>query len=101
MLEQSDDRLLETTIAQLEQLVGAQGEPVLSEVARWEKTMPQYHIGHLDRVSQIESTINEIPGLELAGNAYHGVGIPACIHDGEAAAERITGEAGEPDGGDG
>ncbi len=101
LLEQSDDRLLETAISQLEQLVGAQGEPVLSEVARWKKTMPQYHVGHLDRVSQIESTINEIPGLELAGNAYHGVGIPACIHAGEAAAERITGEAGEPNGGGG
>ena len=44
---------------------------------------------------------SDIPGLELAGNAYHGVGIPACIHAGEAAAERITGKAGEPDGGDG
>jgi len=94
LLEQSDDQLLETTLAQLEQLVGAKGAPVLSEVVRWEKTMPQYHVGHLDRVSQIESTINGIAGLELAGNAYHGVGIPACIHAGEMAAQRITGGTG-------
>ena len=94
LLEQSDAQLLETTLAQLEQLVGAKREPVLTEVVRWEKTMPQYHVGHLDRVSQIESTINGIPGLELAGNAYHGVGIPACIHAGEMAAERITGGTG-------
>ena len=94
LLEQSDDQLLETTLAQLEQLVGAKGAPVLSEVVRWEKTMPQYHVGHLDRVSQIESTINGIAGLELAGNAYHGVGIPACIHAGEMAAQRIIGGTG-------
>ena len=101
LLEQSDDQLLETTISQLEQLVGAHGEPVLCDVVRWKKTMPQYHVGHLDRVSRIEMTVDGIPGLELAGNAYHGVGIPACIHAGESAAGRITGDAGEPDRQDG
>jgi oxygen-dependent protoporphyrinogen oxidase len=89
LLEQSDDQLVETAVSQLEQLLGAQGEPVLTELARWQGAMPQYHVGHLDRVSAIESSLSGLANLELAGNAYHGVGIPACIHAGESAAERI------------
>ena len=52
--------------------------------------MPQYHVGHLTRVASIEARVAALPGLELAGNAYHGVGIPQCIHSGETAAERIA-----------
>jgi oxygen-dependent protoporphyrinogen oxidase len=89
LLEQSDDQLIETAVSQLEQLLGAQGEPVLTELTRWQGAMPQYHVGHLDRVSAIESSLSGLANLELAGNAYHGVGIPACIHAGESAAERI------------
>jgi len=54
--------------------------------------MPQYHVGHGELVAAIERAAACLPGLALAGNAYHGVGIPACIHSGEAAAERIVGE---------
>jgi oxygen-dependent protoporphyrinogen oxidase len=45
-------------------------------------------VGHLDLVARIESRLAALPGLELAGNAYHGVGVPVCIHSGEQAAER-------------
>jgi protoporphyrinogen/coproporphyrinogen III oxidase len=51
--------------------------------------MPQYHVGHLDLVRQIEEGAAAIPHFALAGNAYRGVGIPFCIHSGEQAAERI------------
>ena len=97
LLEQSDDQLIETTLSQLEQLVGARGEPVLSHVTRWNRAMPQYHLGHLELVDQINSSVSCLAGLEVAGNAYHGVGIPACIHAGEMAAERIAGTQNEPD----
>ena len=53
--------------------------------------MPQYHVGHNDLVARIESQVAQLPGLELAGNAYHGVGIPDCIHTGETAAQRLLG----------
>jgi oxygen-dependent protoporphyrinogen oxidase len=53
--------------------------------------MPQYHVGHLDLVARINTRCQAIPGLALAGNAYDGVGIPACIHSGEVAAERLLG----------
>ncbi len=51
--------------------------------------MPQYQVGHLARVEQIERLADRQPMLALAGNAYRGVGIPQCIRSGEAAAERI------------
>jgi oxygen-dependent protoporphyrinogen oxidase len=51
--------------------------------------MPQYHVGHLDRVARIERERTRHPTLALAGNAFHGVGIPDCIHSGEQAAEAV------------
>ena len=51
--------------------------------------MPQYEVGHLDRVSEIEQLVSELPGLSLAGNAYRGAGIPDCVRSGEAAAEAL------------
>jgi oxygen-dependent protoporphyrinogen oxidase len=52
--------------------------------------MPQYHVGHLDRIARIESLAAHHPTLGLAGNAYRGVGIPQCIASGCVAAERIV-----------
>ena len=51
--------------------------------------MPQYEVGHLDRVNEIETLVKELPGLTLAGNSYRGAGIPDCIRSGEAAAESM------------
>jgi oxygen-dependent protoporphyrinogen oxidase len=51
--------------------------------------MPQYHVGHLARVDRIEAALAAFPTLALAGNAYHGTGIPDCIASGDAAAERL------------
>jgi oxygen-dependent protoporphyrinogen oxidase len=54
--------------------------------------MPQYHVGHRQLVARIEARAAALPGLQLAGNAYHGVGLPDCIHGGQPAAERILGK---------
>ena len=51
--------------------------------------MPQYEVGHLDRVKDIENALNQLPGLTLAGNAYRGAGIPDCIRSGEDAAAAL------------
>jgi oxygen-dependent protoporphyrinogen oxidase len=51
--------------------------------------MPQYHVGHLERIDRIARAVARLPRLALAGNAYRGVGIPDCIHSGETAAEAI------------
>jgi len=51
--------------------------------------MPQYHVGHRERVSRIRTLLAGHARLALAGNAYDGVGVPDCVQSGEAAAERI------------
>jgi protoporphyrinogen/coproporphyrinogen III oxidase len=76
--------------ADLRELLGISEAPLFVEVAKWERSMPQYELGHLDRVKEIENLLQQLPGLTLAGNAYHGAGIPDCIRSGEAAAESFT-----------
>lgn len=88
-----DDNALQSIVRdELGELIGLKGTPRYSSVARWNNAMPQYHVGHLDVVQQIEQLVAKIPGFELAGNAYHGVGIPFCIQSGAGAAERLIGE---------
>ena len=76
--------------ADLRELLGVTTKPLFTEVAKWERSMPQYEVGHLDRIDEIENEIRNIPGLALAGNAYRGAGIPDCIRSGETAAETIS-----------
>ncbi len=65
------------------------GEPMFAEVHRHPGSMPQYHLGHLDRVARIRARVRALPGLALAGNAYDGIGLPDCIRSGEAAAAAL------------
>ncbi|MBM2823008.1 MAG: protoporphyrinogen oxidase, partial [Thermoleophilia bacterium] len=59
-------------------------------IHRWPRGMPQYVMGHPERLERIDERLSEIPGLALAGAAYRGVGIPDCIHSGEVAAESVV-----------
>jgi oxygen-dependent protoporphyrinogen oxidase len=70
-------------------LVGARGQPLLVQVDRWEGAMPQYHVGHLERVARIERAADAVGSFALAGAAYRGVGIPQVIASGAAAADRL------------
>jgi protoporphyrinogen/coproporphyrinogen III oxidase len=88
----SDQQLIEIACDELRELIGMRGTVDCVEVARWPTSMPQYHVGHLERVAAIEARLVNLAGLALAGNAYHGVGIPQCIQSGEAAAERVVAE---------
>jgi protoporphyrinogen/coproporphyrinogen III oxidase len=88
-LDLDDESLVELATGELAELLGARGRPELTRVVRWPRSMPQYHVGHVDLVDRIEQLASHSPTLALAGNAYHGVGIPNCIHSGEQAAERI------------
>ena len=89
LVELSDAALQQLVCEELGNLLGLTGLPLWSMIARWSQSMPQYHLGHLDRVARIEARTAAIPGLALAGSAYRGVGIPNVIHSGEQAAERI------------
>lgn len=89
-VDQSDAELIVTAKQQMQELIGAGGEPIETHVMRWRDAMPQYHVGHLARVEAIEQRTAVHAGLELAGNAYRGVGIPQSIHSGRHAAERLA-----------
>jgi oxygen-dependent protoporphyrinogen oxidase len=85
-----DEQLRKIAVDELRLLIGVRGEPQFCEIARWPAAMPQYHLGHCELVARVESEAARWPALALAGNAYHGVGIPNCIHSGRIAAERIV-----------
>jgi oxygen-dependent protoporphyrinogen oxidase len=92
LAELPDEKLLELVRAELATLLKYRGTPRLEKIVRWPHAMPQYHLGHLDRVRRIESLVAHTPGLQLAGNALHGVGIPQCVHSGEVAADALCAE---------
>jgi oxygen-dependent protoporphyrinogen oxidase len=73
----------------LSELLGIKSKPLFTEVSKWQNSMPQYEVGHLDRVQAIETELAQLPNLALAGNAYRGAGIPDCIRSGETAAEQL------------
>jgi oxygen-dependent protoporphyrinogen oxidase len=90
LLARSDDELLSIVRAELAELLGVRGREDFAFVARYERAMPQYHVGHLERVAAIERARSKHAGLALAGNAYGGVGVPDCIQSGEQAAEIVS-----------
>ena len=85
----SDEEIIARVLGDLRRLLGIRGEPSLTHLARWPRSMPQYMVGHLDLVSEIENRVATHHGLALAGNAYRGIGVPDCVHSGEKAAEAI------------
>ncbi len=90
ILENDDERLLQFAREELRELIGYEGEPDLSMLVHWKQAMPQYHLGHLDRVDRIESHLSEQPNLALAGNFLRGVGVPFCIRSGNEAAAKLS-----------
>ena len=89
LVDLTDEQLVDIATGELNATLGFSGSPEMSRVYRWRNAMPQYHLGHLDRVDDIDSMVATHPGLELAGNSYRGVGIPACIKSGTDAIDRI------------
>jgi oxygen-dependent protoporphyrinogen oxidase len=87
--ELDDGALVAHVTDELNELLGAAGTPVETLVARWPASFPQYHVNHLVRVEGIESAVRALGGIAVAGAAYRGVGIPACIASGRAAARHV------------
>jgi oxygen-dependent protoporphyrinogen oxidase len=85
-----DDTDLVALARQEVRVLGIEAEPHLARTHRWPQGMPQYVLGHSERVAEIESALARRRGLVLAGSAYHGVGIPDCIRSGEQAAASIA-----------
>lgn len=84
-----DDDALETVAREeVKELLGVRGVPRIVQIDRWHGAMPQYHVGHVERVARITERTTAIRGLGLAGAAYTGVGIPQVIASGQAAARQ-------------
>jgi oxygen-dependent protoporphyrinogen oxidase len=91
VLQRDDPDLIALATAELAEETGAQGAPVDSRVTRWGGGLPQYTVGHLDRVATIRAGVAAQPGLAVCGAAYDGIGIPACIGTARGAADAIRG----------
>ena len=85
-----DAKLQDAVLRDLRQLLGLTGKPAFCHVSRHSNAMPQYHVGHLTRVERLKAAVHRWPGLALAGNAYHGVGVPDCVRSGDDAARGLA-----------
>ncbi len=90
-LQASDEELVAHVVADLSLATGQQIRPVDAHVQRWGGALPQYAVGHLDRVARIRAAVDAVPGLEVCGAAYDGVGIPAVIGSARRAAASVLG----------
>jgi oxygen-dependent protoporphyrinogen oxidase len=84
-----DERILNLVREELQCIMGIDAEPVLARLHRWQNANPQYDVGHLERVAEIEKLAEELPGLYLTGSAFRGVGIPDCIAQGKNVAQAV------------
>ncbi|MDV2503333.1 MAG: protoporphyrinogen oxidase [bacterium] len=89
LAELDDEALVARVRADVDDILAVRGEPLFVRIFRWPRAMPQYTMGHLERVAAIEAACERHPGLALAGASYRGLGIPDCIHQGRQAAERL------------
>lgn len=89
-LQVDDDTLAAAVRAELAQAVGVTGPAIETRVTRWGGALPQYAVGHLDRVSRITAAVDRLPGLAVCGAAYEGVGIPACVASARRAVDRVS-----------
>jgi oxygen-dependent protoporphyrinogen oxidase len=87
---QSDEMIAELALTQLRSILGPIPEPSFHTVRRWPRSLPQYEVGHLDRIAELEHLVEQVPGLHLLGNSYRGVGIPDLIRDARAVARAIA-----------
>jgi len=90
-LERSDDELVAAASRDFASILGLRTKPLRTLISRWPKSMPQYGLGHIERVDLIAQQELALPGLKLIGNAYRGVGIPDCVREAKKAAESLAG----------
>ncbi len=91
VLEHSDEEILRVVGEELHAAMGITASPVFWRIVRWPASMPQYTVGHLERLTAAEAALARLPGLLLAGAAYRGIGLPDCIRQGLTAAAAVAG----------
>ncbi len=88
-LQHSDEELVDIAVGDLTDAIGLSVRPLETHVQRWGGALPQYAVGHLDRVAAIRADVAGLSGLELCGSAYDGLGIPACVASAHRAADSL------------
>ncbi len=86
----SEENLIALALSELKDIMGVDAVPTHAWAFRWQRGLPQYTVGHLERLARVEKRLKRWPGLYLTGNAYRGVGIPDCIGQGEQVAASIA-----------
>ncbi|HUG14665.1 MAG TPA: protoporphyrinogen oxidase [Thermomicrobiales bacterium] len=84
-----DDELIARACSELAVILDITAEPIVSRVYRWPNALPQYNLGHQERLARIDERIERLPGVALTGAAYRGIGIPDCIRDAQEQSERL------------
>jgi oxygen-dependent protoporphyrinogen oxidase len=89
LLQRDDPDLVELAATELAAAGGVVGDPVASQVNRWAAAVPQYTVGHLDRIARIRAAVETRPGLAVCGAAYDGVGVGQCVASAQKAADQV------------
>jgi protoporphyrinogen/coproporphyrinogen III oxidase len=85
-----DDEIIKIALEDLNKTMDIKAQPEFAVVSRWKEAMPQYTVGHKERVAKLKNDLaNELPGVFVGGSSYEGVGLPDCIDQGESAVEKI------------
>jgi oxygen-dependent protoporphyrinogen oxidase len=90
LLKYSDTELEKVALEELKDILGLDLTPRFVRVFRWSQALPQYETGHLDRVAEIQTRLAALPGLNIIGNSFYGVGIPDCVKSARLAVEKIA-----------
>jgi oxygen-dependent protoporphyrinogen oxidase len=94
LVDLPDDELVALIRSEIADIMGVTANPLTYRVFRWPNGNPQYDVGHLERVAEMEQLAARIPGLYLTGSAFRGIGIPDCIKSGMATVDQILAELG-------
>ena len=90
VMNSSEEALIQRVRGELDEMMGIKASPVFSTVYKWPASMPQYLVGHGERMKRIRRGVAQLEGLHLVGNAYAGVGIPDCVRLARQAAGRVS-----------
>ncbi len=90
IVDWDDERLILAVREELRQAMQVTAAPIFTHIVRWQKAIPQYHLGHLNRVETINKKVANHPGLFVSGNAYHGVALNDCTEQGQVVAEKVS-----------
>jgi len=96
LLSHSDEDLQKMARQELKEILGLVAEPRFAKTFRWDRAMAQYEVGHLDRVAEMEKILSAMPGFQIIGNSFHGIGVPDCIKSAKQAVGKIISGVSQP-----